>query len=56
MAVQTVAGAAICGKKKHGAFTGTGVAKGNFALSICDKAKHVGGKHQDSETGEEWNA
>src|SRR3546814_18476884 len=51
--VRTVAGAAICGKKKHSAeFTATGPAKGNYAVSICDRPKHNNNDHAASVYGE----
>ena len=57
MAVKAVTGAAICGARKHSTqFVGTGNAKGNYAVSICDQRKHSGPWHRDSVTGEEWKA
>lgn len=57
MGVKTVAGAAICGKKKHSQqFTATGPAKGNYAVSICDRPKHSNNDHEDSVSGEKWRA
>jgi len=57
MAVKAVTGAAICGARKHSTqFVGTGNAKGNYAVSICDKPKHDDNTHRDSVTREEWRA
>ena len=57
MAIQTVAGAAICGERKHSSrFEATGPVKGNYAVSVCDRPKHSDGKHQDSVSGEEWRS
>lgn len=56
MGLKAVTSQAICGKTKHGAFTGTGNAKGNFAVAICDRPKHTDGKHRDSVTNTEWTA
>lgn len=56
MGVKATTAQAICGAKKHGAFTGTGVAKGNFAVAICDRAQHDDGQHRDSVTGTTWTA
>lgn len=58
MAAKTkVAGATICGRKKHAKdFTVTGPLKGNYAVSVCDKDKHTGNDHEDSQTGERWSA
>lgn len=46
----------ICGLKKHGKFTATGQAKGNFDIAICDLPKHSGPWHHDRVTGVEWKA
>lgn len=54
--IRSVTKQQICGAKKHGEFTATGQAKGNFAVSICDKPKHSGPWHSDSVTGKEWKA
>jgi hypothetical protein len=54
--IRSVTKQSICGTKKHGVFKGTGEAKGNFAVSICDQPKHSGPWHRDSVTGEEWKA
>lgn len=56
MAVQAVVGAQICGKRLDGKFVGTGPAKGNYALSICDRPKHSDNRHSDSTTNKEWRA
>lgn len=56
MGLKAVTSQAICGKTKHGAFTGTGNAKGNFAVAICDRPKHTDGQHRDSVTNTEWTA
>ncbi len=56
MAKIKVAGATICGSKKHAAeFSPTGLAKGNYAVSICDRPKHSSGDHSDSVTGKTWD-
>lgn len=57
MAKTKVAGATICGSKKHASsITPTGLLKGNYAVSVCDKDKHTGNDHEDSQTGERWSA
>lgn len=56
MTVRAVTEQAICGKTKHGAFTGTGTAKGHFAVSVCDRPKHTDNRHSDSVTNKEWRS
>lgn len=56
MTVKATTAQAICGARKHGAFTGTGNVKGNFAVSICDRPKHDDNRHSDSVTGKEWRS
>lgn len=56
MGLKAVTAQAICGATKHGAFTGTGTVKGNFAVSVCDRPKHSGNEHRDSVTRVTWTA
>ena len=56
MGIKTIAGAAICGSKKHDSqFAATGDMKGNYAVSVCDRPKHASGQHSDSVTGKKWS-
>lgn len=58
MAKTKVAGATICGRKKHSKdFVITGALKGHYPVSVCDKPKqHSAQEHADSQTGEKWRA
>lgn len=57
MTVKSVTKQGICGAKKHGKFTGTGEAKGNFAVLICTKQPgHRGDEHTDQVAGKSWTA